>query len=181
MSDPVFPLRAVGHVSSPLRDRADAPKQGNEGAPAAWLVFDPQFAEALTDLQVGEEILVLTWLDRGDRDTLRVHPRGDTSVPMRGVFSYLTARLEGEKYFGNGRAMKNRHLAMPAFRRVRFGTQFIQSAIQIENVAFSGKSLSGMRAQSGFLFTHAILHFQLFQVCLSRMRESVFFIVALLR
>jgi tRNA-Thr(GGU) m(6)t(6)A37 methyltransferase TsaA len=82
-----FTLTPVGYVSSPLRTRAEAPKQGHEGAPAAWLVFEPAFAEALTELDVGQDILVLTWLDRGDRNTLRVHPRDDTSAPMRGVFS----------------------------------------------------------------------------------------------
>ena len=80
-------LQPVGHVSSPLHERADAPKQGNEGAPAAWLVFESAFADALTELDVGQEIIVLTWLDRGDRETLRVHPRDDLNVPMRGVFS----------------------------------------------------------------------------------------------
>jgi tRNA-Thr(GGU) m(6)t(6)A37 methyltransferase TsaA len=78
---------SIGSVSSPLVDREQAPKQGNEGAPAAWLVFEPDFVEGLQDLQVGEEVLVLTWLDRTDRQTLRVHPRDDASAPLRGVFS----------------------------------------------------------------------------------------------
>lgn len=80
-------LNPIGLVRSPLTSRAEAPKQGNEGAPAAWLEFEPELEPALRDLQVGEEILVLTWLDRSDRATLRVHPRDDLSVPMRGVFS----------------------------------------------------------------------------------------------
>ncbi|MBW3656453.1 MAG: tRNA (N6-threonylcarbamoyladenosine(37)-N6)-methyltransferase TrmO, partial [Gemmatimonadetes bacterium] len=57
------------------------------GAPEAWLLFMPQYQEALRDLQVGDDILVFTWLDRGDRGTLSVHPRDDTSAPRRGVFS----------------------------------------------------------------------------------------------
>lgn len=80
-------IAPIGFVSSPLLHREDAPKQGNEGAPEAWLVFEPEFEAGLTDLRAGEEILVLTWLDRGDRQTLRVHPRDDQSVPLRGVFS----------------------------------------------------------------------------------------------
>lgn len=80
-------LDPIGHVESSLTDREHTPKQGNEGAPPAWLVFQPQFEDALRDLQVGEEILVLTWLHRADRDTLRVHPRDDPNAPMRGVFS----------------------------------------------------------------------------------------------
>ncbi|HEX6864959.1 MAG TPA: tRNA (N6-threonylcarbamoyladenosine(37)-N6)-methyltransferase TrmO [Thermoanaerobaculia bacterium] len=80
-------LTPIGSVSSPLRRREQAPKQGNEGAPEAWLVFEPEFEAGLTDLRAGEEILVLTWLDRGDRQTLEVHPRDDLSAPLRGVFS----------------------------------------------------------------------------------------------
>jgi len=87
MSTSDFILRPIGHVESPLRDRAAAPKQGYEGAPAAWLVFDPAIRDALRDLQVGEEVIVLTWLDRSQRDILRVHPRSDRSQPKRGVFS----------------------------------------------------------------------------------------------
>lgn len=82
-----FNLRPIGHVSSSLVDREQAPKQGHEGAPDAWLVLDPEFQEASRDLRVGEEILVLTWLHRGDRATLSVHPRDDLSAPLRGVFS----------------------------------------------------------------------------------------------
>lgn len=77
----------IGSVSSPLVHPEHAPKQGSEGSPEAWLVFEPEFEAGLEDLQAGEEILVLTWLDRGDRETLKVHPRDDQSVPLRGVFS----------------------------------------------------------------------------------------------
>jgi tRNA-Thr(GGU) m(6)t(6)A37 methyltransferase TsaA len=80
-------LRRVAVVESPLRARADAPKQGFEGAPDAWLVFDACVAEALADIAVGDRLIVLTWLDRGDRSVLRVHPRGDPAAPLTGVFS----------------------------------------------------------------------------------------------
>ena len=80
-------LRPIGRVESPLSRRADAPKQGHEGAPEAWLAFDPAYAEGLRDLEVGEEILLLTWFDRADRDVLTVHPRDDVRNPPRGVFS----------------------------------------------------------------------------------------------
>ena len=83
----MFTLKPIGHVSSPLVDREQAPKQGNEGAPEAWLVFEPEYQEGLRDLRAGDEILVLTWLHRGDRETLSVHPRDDLSAPLRGVFS----------------------------------------------------------------------------------------------
>ena len=77
----------VGHVQSPLSDRASAPRQGDEGAPDAWLVFEPATLEAARDLHVGDEIVVLTWLDRGRRDVLSVHPRDDRTRPQLGVFS----------------------------------------------------------------------------------------------
>ncbi len=84
-------LRPIGRVESPLVDPAAAPKQGDEGAPEAWLVFDETVAEGLRDLRPGEEILVLTWLDRARRDVLSVHPRDDLAVPEMGVFSTRSA------------------------------------------------------------------------------------------
>jgi tRNA-Thr(GGU) m(6)t(6)A37 methyltransferase TsaA len=80
-------LRPVATVRSPLTDLASAPKQAHEGAPEAWLEFDPAVHDALDGLAVGDEVIVLTWLDRADREVLRVHPRGDVCNPMRGVFS----------------------------------------------------------------------------------------------
>ena len=87
MSDSTYRLQPVGRVQSPLTDRASAPKQGDEGAPPARVVFRPEFREAAGDLQAGEEVLVLTWLHRGNRDVLSVHPRGDMNRPHQGVFS----------------------------------------------------------------------------------------------
>ena len=80
-------VRLLGHVESPLTDRAQAPRQGDEGAPEAVLVFRPEVAEALRDLRAGTEVLLLTWLDRADREVLVVHPRGETDRPRQGVFS----------------------------------------------------------------------------------------------
>ena len=82
-----YVLRPVGRVESPLTDPAAAPKMGDEGAPAAWLVFDDEVGDAVRDLEAGDEVLVLTWLHRARRDVLRVHPRGDPANPERGVFS----------------------------------------------------------------------------------------------
>jgi tRNA-Thr(GGU) m(6)t(6)A37 methyltransferase TsaA len=84
-------LRAIGHVESTLADPATAPKQGHEGAPAAWLVFDDAVAAGLADLQAGDQIIVLTWLDRARRDILVVHPRDDPDAPETGVFSTRSA------------------------------------------------------------------------------------------
>jgi tRNA-Thr(GGU) m(6)t(6)A37 methyltransferase TsaA len=86
-ADTSFDVVPVGWVESPLTDRAQAPRQGDEGAPAAWLVFEPRVAEALRDLRPGTEIIVLTWLDRADRSVLVTRPRDDPGNPLTGVFS----------------------------------------------------------------------------------------------
>lgn len=87
MNDDGYALRPVGRVESSLTDPALAPRQGDEGAPEAWLVFDERVAPALRDLRPDADLLVLTWLDRARRDVLAVHPRGDESRPETGVFS----------------------------------------------------------------------------------------------
>ena len=87
VNEPRFEVMPIGRVESPLTDPASAPKQGDEGAPDAWLVFDPAVLEALDGIRAGDEVIVLTWLDRARRDVLRVHPRGDVSRPEQGVFT----------------------------------------------------------------------------------------------
>lgn len=86
-----YELQPIGWVESPLVDPASAPKQGNEGSPDAWLVFDARFGDGLRDLTVGDEVIVLTWLDRAQRDVLAVHPRDDSANPLKGVFSTRSA------------------------------------------------------------------------------------------
>jgi tRNA-Thr(GGU) m(6)t(6)A37 methyltransferase TsaA len=81
-----YAVQPIGRVESSLRDRASAPKQG-AGAPDAWLVFDPTYAEGLRDVVVGTDVLVLTWFDRADRSVLATRPRDDPANPMTGVFS----------------------------------------------------------------------------------------------
>jgi tRNA-Thr(GGU) m(6)t(6)A37 methyltransferase TsaA len=87
LSEPTYEVRPVGWVESPLTDRDSAPKQGDEGAPLARVVFRPELVEAAADLRIGDEVIVLTWLHQGRRDVLSVHPRGDTARPRQGVFS----------------------------------------------------------------------------------------------
>jgi tRNA-Thr(GGU) m(6)t(6)A37 methyltransferase TsaA len=91
MSGDDLTLVPIGRVESPLADGADAPKQGFEGGPEAWLVLEPGVAEALGGLAPGARVIVLTWLDRADRSVLRVHPRDERSNPLRGVFSTRSA------------------------------------------------------------------------------------------
>jgi tRNA-Thr(GGU) m(6)t(6)A37 methyltransferase TsaA len=80
-------LVTIGTVESPLKDRASAPKQGDEGAPEAWLVFEATLEEALDGIEIGDDVLLLTWFDRASRDVLRVHPRSDLSRAEQGVFA----------------------------------------------------------------------------------------------
>ena len=87
MSGESFEVRPIGVVESPLRDLDQAPKQGDEGAPDAWLVFEPPVRAGLEGLEPGDEVVLLTWLDRASRDVLRVHPRGDASRAEQGVFT----------------------------------------------------------------------------------------------
>jgi hypothetical protein len=78
-------LIPVGWVQSPLTDRASALKQGHEGSPEAWLVFEPWVLQGIEGIREGDEVIFLTWLDRARRDVLRVHPRGDArSLSARG-------------------------------------------------------------------------------------------------
>ena len=87
MEEPPIQLEAIGRVRSSLRGLAEAPKQGDEGAPEATVEIDPRFAAAAADLRAGDEILLVTWLDRADRGVQAVHPRDDSTRPLTGVFS----------------------------------------------------------------------------------------------
>jgi tRNA-Thr(GGU) m(6)t(6)A37 methyltransferase TsaA len=82
-----FTVRPIGRVESPLTSTADAPRQGDEGAPDAHVIVNPDVQAGLNGLAVGDEIMVVTWLHEADRTVLRVHPRGDLSRPEAGVFS----------------------------------------------------------------------------------------------
>ena len=82
-----FSLQPIGHIRSILRDLAEAPRQGSEGAPDAWLDVEPQFGRGLLGIAPGDELVVVTWLHRADRAVLEVHPRGDPKNPLTGVFA----------------------------------------------------------------------------------------------
>jgi tRNA-Thr(GGU) m(6)t(6)A37 methyltransferase TsaA len=86
-----FEVTPIGRVESSLTDPAEAPKQGHEGAPDAWLVLDPSVLDALDGIRPGARVIVLTWFHRARRDLLRVHPRDDPTNPMQGVFNTRSA------------------------------------------------------------------------------------------
>jgi len=113
---PQFQLTLVGRVESSLTDLDLAPNQGDEGAPSAWLVFETDVLDALDGIRPGDEIILLTWLDRARRDVVRVHPRGDVSRPQQGVFSTRSPvrpnpiglhRVEVEAIEGNRMRVRN--------------------------------------------------------------------------
>jgi tRNA-Thr(GGU) m(6)t(6)A37 methyltransferase TsaA len=81
-----YTLEPVGFVRSIAKGREDAPRQGPEGAPDAWLEIEPRFAEALLGMEVGHELIVITWLHEAKRDVLKGRPRNDPTRPLTGVF-----------------------------------------------------------------------------------------------
>ena len=80
-------LRPIGVIRSELKARGEAPRQGTEGAPDAWLEVEPWAAPALQGLAAGDEIIVIAWFHEAERDVLQVHPRGETRNPLTGVFA----------------------------------------------------------------------------------------------
>ncbi len=87
MLETEYSLSPIGFLHSPLKQRGEAPNQGREGAPDAWLEVNATVAEGLETIAVGDEIIVITWLHKAQRDILKVHPRGDETVPLAGVFA----------------------------------------------------------------------------------------------
>ena len=94
MSEINYTLEAIGVIRSELVDLAAAPKQGDEGSYEAWLELNPQVMQGLLSIKMGDELIVLTWLHRGQRDVLQVHPRGNPNNPYSVPHRYkLTANL----------------------------------------------------------------------------------------
>lgn len=87
MKENSYTIEPIGVIRSKLTDLQNTPLQGNEGAPDAWLELRAAVAEGLVGIMVGDEIIVLTWLHRAQRDVIQVHPRGKLEVPLTGVFA----------------------------------------------------------------------------------------------
>jgi len=87
MSNTTYTIEPIGFVRSELTWLEDAPMQGDEGAPDAWLELTSHIAQGLMGIKPGDELIVLTWLHLAERDMLQVHPRGDLSRPLTGVFA----------------------------------------------------------------------------------------------
>jgi tRNA-Thr(GGU) m(6)t(6)A37 methyltransferase TsaA len=82
-----YRVHAIGIVRSPLKDRNKAPNQGSEGAPDARIELAPSVKDGLDRIEVGDELIIITWLHESRRDVLKTHPRGDESLPLTGVFA----------------------------------------------------------------------------------------------
>lgn len=80
-------LKIVGYVRSPIKELAAAPLQENEGAPAVTIVISEEFIPAVSGLRSGDKVVIMTWLHKGDRNTLTTHPRNDLTLPKLGVFA----------------------------------------------------------------------------------------------
>ena len=80
-------VEPIGFIRSPLKTLHEAPKMGSESGVTGELVVFGRYREAFLGLEAGQKIVILYWMDRADRDCLRVHPRADRSRPIRGVFS----------------------------------------------------------------------------------------------
>ena len=87
MKTPSFMIEPIGFVRSSLTRLEDAPMQGDEGAPEAWLDISQQTNPGLMGIEPGDELFILTWLHLAQRDVLQVHPRGDLNRPLAGVFA----------------------------------------------------------------------------------------------
>jgi len=87
MSEAGYSIEPIGIIRSGLATREAAPKQGSEGGIDAWLEIHPSYAEGVEGMAVGKDIIVVTWFHKASRNRLKVHPRGDKSRPLTGVFS----------------------------------------------------------------------------------------------
>jgi tRNA-Thr(GGU) m(6)t(6)A37 methyltransferase TsaA len=87
MAETDYTLTPLGFLHSPLKSREEAPNQGREGAPDAWLEVNETVAEGLEGIAVGDEILLITWFHKAHRNVLKLHPRWDKNIPLTGVFA----------------------------------------------------------------------------------------------
>jgi tRNA (Thr-GGU) A37 N-methylase len=125
MPSNLFSLLEIGRLRSSLTALADAPRQGAEGAPDAWLEIEARYAAALQGVQVGDDVVIITWLHRADRAALQVHPRDDPSRPLTGVFA--TRSPDRPNPLGLHRVRVLEQLGM----RLRIGKRIDDKAYQI--------------------------------------------------
>ena len=87
MSLTLYTIEPIGFVRSELTRLEEAPMQGDEGAPEAWLELTARATPGLMGIRAGNELILVTWLHLAQRDVLQVHPRSDPNRPLTGVFA----------------------------------------------------------------------------------------------
>ncbi|MFH2044478.1 MAG: tRNA (N6-threonylcarbamoyladenosine(37)-N6)-methyltransferase TrmO [Pseudomonadota bacterium] len=87
MTETSYMVEPIGFIQSNLTTRKDAPHQATEGGPDAWIEVNSMFAEGLEGIAAGSEIIVITWLHKTNRNIFKLHPRGNRSMPLTGVFN----------------------------------------------------------------------------------------------
>lgn len=80
-------VKIIGVVHSTLKSVENCPLQESENAPVAEIEIFPEFIEGTKDLDVGGEILLLTWLHKADRTVIKCVSRRNYNSPPLGVFS----------------------------------------------------------------------------------------------
>ena len=103
-----YTLEPVGFIRSTVKGREDAPRQGAEGAPDAWLEIEPRFTEALLGIEFGHELIVITWLHEAKRDVLKGYPRRDENRPLTGVFPGSQVQVGNEGTSERGKPITSR-------------------------------------------------------------------------
>ncbi len=82
-----FFINPIGIVNSPFEKKEDAPSQGWKAGVISTIIIKPELVEGLSGLTTGQDIFVLCWFDRSDRNVTKVHRRGNPDNPLEGVFS----------------------------------------------------------------------------------------------
>lgn len=80
-------LHPIGILHCGLTKAEHTPKNFTESSEIGALEIKEQYRAGLEGINPGDTIIVLFWFNQADRTLLKVHPRGDKSRPMRGVFS----------------------------------------------------------------------------------------------
>lgn len=80
-------VKIIGIVHSTLKKVEDCPLQESENAPEAEIEILPEFIEGIKNVEVGSEILLLTWLHQADRTVIKCISRREYDSPQLGVFS----------------------------------------------------------------------------------------------
>jgi tRNA-Thr(GGU) m(6)t(6)A37 methyltransferase TsaA len=78
-------LKPIGIISSPFKETFQAPRQGRYRAKISQITIFNEYKEALDGIEKFNHLIILYWLDRAERNLLKVIPPGKTK--KRGVFS----------------------------------------------------------------------------------------------